>query len=409
MTISISAIVPTFNRAHFLPEALSALSAQSLPLHEIIVWDDGSTDDTAAVVRALPGPIRYFHSENGGKSRALNAALAKARGQAIWICDDDDVALPNAAEHLAGLLHAMPQAGLAGGSYRRFGTDPASGRRVESGPGYWPDLSQGSPLRHLLEDIFLFQNATLVRRECYDATGPFREDLARSIDYDMIIRLAARFPVALSEEPLFLQRKHDGPRGPAAARHAAARSDAVWKQADRTVFAPFRDSLPLGLYQAMFEGTPEIARRAALLQRATVYARRTDWAHALEDFESAIATAPGPLSELEYAICRRAMGGKHGCHGAYAPQIRRPLAALAGRNAAGADMAHAMVRGVRWRLKAALRAAQFAQAARILRFGAALHSRRSAPRTGRPALEERQDLPATAYPQPPRTKGQAHA
>src|SRR6056297_1463995 len=140
---SITAIVPTYNRAAFLAETLASLAAQTRPVAEILVWDDGSTDGTEQAARAAPGPIRYFRSANGGKSRALNAAMAEARGDLIWICDDDELALPQAAETLAAMLEAAPEAGAAGGSYVRFRDDPVTGARSETGPGYWPDLSRG--------------------------------------------------------------------------------------------------------------------------------------------------------------------------------------------------------------------------------------------------------------------------
>lgn len=398
MTSSISVIVPTFNRAHFLPDALSSLLAQSRPVAEVIVWDDGSTDDTESAVRAISGPIRYFRSENGGKSRALNAAIQQAKGDYIWICDDDDIALPDAAKTLGGLLDSNPKLGVAGGSYRRFSTDPDTGARAETGPGYWPDLSTGSPLRHLLEDIFVFQNATMARRACYDAVGPFREDLPRSIDYDMIVRLAARFPVALTEEALFLQRKHDGVRGPAGAQHAAAKSDDVWQQADRAVFAPFRDAIPLSLYRAMFDGNAPVADRAALLQRANVYARRTDWDAALDDLRGAAAACPDlPLSEVELAICRRAMAGKHGCAEAYVPETRNALRALSRDSIAGGDIARALARGTAWRFKVALREKKLAEALQTARFCTALLRGSTGGSADRPDLAERTVLPDEAY------------
>lgn len=328
--LSISAIVPTYNRAVFLCEALESLAAQSRPVEEIIVWDDGSTDETQAAVREMPGPIRYFRSANGGKARALNAALDQAQGDLIWICDDDDLAMPHAAERLATMLENDPEAGAAAGGYVRFRDDPETGERTVSGPGYWPDLSEGAVVRHLLEDIFLFQNATLVRRSLYDQVGPFREDLARSIDYDMAVRLAVHAPIRVTEEALFQQRKHDGARGPESARHAAARSEAVWKEADKAVFEPFKTMVPVGLYASLFEGG--LAMRAGYLQRGCVYARRTDWVAALEDFEHA-ASMDGQtaLSPKERAICHRAMAGKHGVAEAFDPAIRKQLHALAGR------------------------------------------------------------------------------
>ncbi|MEO1681222.1 MAG: glycosyltransferase family 2 protein [Pseudomonadota bacterium] len=401
MSGTITAIVPTYNRAGFLAEALAALASQTRPVTEILVWDDGSTDGTETVARTGPGPVRYFRSENGGKSRALNAALREARGDYIWICDDDDLALPDAAERLAGPLDADSTTGVSGASYRRFRTDSVTGGRIESGPGYWPDLGAGSILRHLLEDIFLFQNATLVRRSCYAAVGPFREDLARSIDYDMVVRLAARFPIAMREDVVFLQRKHDGVRGPAVARHAADLSDAVWKDADREIFAAFRAALPLALYEAMYDGPDlQAVRRAALLQRACIYARRTDWGAALEDFSAAAKICPETrLSRTEQAICRRAMAGKHGCDEALLPAVREDLRTLGNGSAAGAGVVRALLRGLVWRARAAIRGGEVVRIGQLARAGLALGPA-ARPRGAAPAMPEqaeRRILPPTAY------------
>lgn len=377
---TITAIVPTYNRALYLGEALAAIAGQTRPVDEIIVWDDGSSDATGTVARAAAGPVRYFRTTNGGKSRALNAAMAKATGSLIWICDDDDIALPHAAETLAGLLQGHPDAGVAAGGYRRFHSDPATGERVEQGPGYWPDLSQGSVLRHLLEDIFLFQNATLVRRSVYEAVGAFREDLPRSIDYDMIVRLALNTDVVLTETPVFLQRKHDGLRGPAAARHAAARSDEIWEAADRAVFEPFRESVHLSQYEALFAGPPQAVRRAAFLQRACVYARRTDWEAACEDFSAAAQVAPEiPLSMIETAICRRAMAGKHGITQATTRKIRDRLVGLALSSPAGAAIARALRRGLHWRLREAVATRRPGDIAKGVQLVWALSSGRGSP------------------------------
>lgn len=290
---------------------------------------------------------------------------------------------------VAALTHS-PDAGAAAGSYRRFRDDPMTGERVESGPGYWPDLAQGSVLRHLLEDIFLFQNATLVRRALYDKVGPFREDLARSIDYDMIVRLALHAPIAVIEEPLFKQRKHDGARGPAAARHAAAQSDAVWKDADRALFVPFRESIPLSVYEGLFDGA--LAQRAGRLQRGCVFARRTDWDSALEDFDAAATLSPDlALSPVEMAICRRAVSGKHGMDEALTGASRSRLCRLARSGPLGAQIAGAIARGALWRGRVALTSGRLAEAAQIARFVLSLSLRSRGARPAGPAtpLSER--------------------
>ncbi len=355
---TITTIIPTFNRADFLGEALNSILNQTRIVDEIIVWDDGSTDHTEQVVRDCDSKIRYFRTENGGKSKALNAALAQASGDLIWICDDDDIALPDAAKILETLLANAPEAGLAAGSYQRFQMNAATNTPDFQGPGYWPDLSSGAPVRHVLEDIFLFQNATMVRRSSYDAVGPFREDLPRSIDYDMLTRLALRFPLVVTEEVLFHQRKHDGVRGPAAARHAAAQSDAVWKRADRTVFEGLEDQLSPDFFTRLFDSPDAAVRqRAGQLQRGCVWARRTDWERACDAFEAAAHLACDTrLLKVEQDICKRALAGKHGCAEILHPKIQTRLRALATGSGLGAEIANALIRGLPWRLRAAARA-----------------------------------------------------
>lgn len=167
----------------------------------------------------------------------------------------------------------------------------------------------------------------------------------------MIVRLGTLAPITVTDKPLFLQRKHDGDRGPAAARHAAARSDAVWKAADRAIFSDFRARIPLEFYEAMFESeTPVLVSRAALLQRACVHARRTDWPSALADFRAATAVMPDtPLGALELSICRRAMAGKHGIDEALTPETRRALIAMrreSGQGPRSPGRWHAVLSGV---------------------------------------------------------------
>jgi glycosyltransferase involved in cell wall biosynthesis len=356
---AVTAIVATFNRRAYLSEAIDSLRAQTRPPEQIIVWDDGSTDDTpdymAPLAAASGGEVLYRRGENRGKSAALNAALREARGDYVWVCDDDDIAMPDAVERLAAALETS-DAGMAIGRHTRFRTDPISGRETDLGTGYWPDLSEGNLLRHLLEDIFFFQNATLVRRTALDLAGPFREDLTRSIDYDMFVRIATRAPMVLIDGVLFRQRKHDGARGPAVARHAATRSEAVWREADRAIFAELRNKLPLALYEALFETPdPTIRRRVALLQRGCVYARRTDWDAAWTDFQTAATVGVDvPLLPVENDVLRRALAGKHGPAEAFDPGGVRRLRALAGAGPLGRQIAAALGRGAVWRLREAL-------------------------------------------------------
>ena len=386
-----------------MAEAVHSILAQTRPVSEIIVWDDGSTDDTGEIAEQLGAimagagnsdsvpAFHYFKSENGGKSRAINCALAKAQGDYIWVCDDDDIALPHATETLAGILDEHPDTLASGAGYRRFSVDPATKARMEYGPGYWPDLSTGTALRHILEDLFVFQNATMVRKSAFDKVGPFREDLARSVDYDMMVRLACAGPVHIVDDPVFLQRKHSGLRGPKRARRKAADSDKVWKDADIAVFTPFRERIPLAMYEGMFRAEdPKVGRRAALLQRACVYARRTDWSMATRDFTDAAKLAPGyRLTDTERDICMRALSGKHGCAEATTSEVRTQLREVAGMSAAGRGIARALARGMVWRGKKAAQSGRFGEASAVAAFITAL--------TTVPSSHGRGDKPGPVY------------
>lgn len=390
----VTVIIPTFNRKAYLKQALASVHAQTRPVDEIIVWDDGSTDGTHEMFAGMNDPkLRYHRAENAGKSAALNQAMQLATGDYIWICDDDDLVLPDAAERLTAVLDMDASVGVSGGSYQRF-RDTRSGRDL-SGPGYWPDLSSGTPMRHLLEDIFLFQNAMIVRRSCYDKVGPFREDLARSIDYDMIIRLATRFPVRMIQEEVFLQRKHDGDRGPVGARHAASAVNEVWAAQDKVVFEGLTEHIPHTLMEALFDGPEAEIRRAARLQRACIFARHGLWSIALDDLEAASTLAPmTPLGSVERQICRRAVSGKHGV--VLTAQDSDRMVRLKRSGKIGRDIAGSLGRGLLWRLRNALSGKDWAEAKRLTKILRTTGIKTGSARAGS-EVEEYRTLPLSAY------------
>ena len=96
---SVTVIIPTYNRAHLLRQALDSIFRQTLTPSQVIVTDDGSTDDTREALRGYYDRIEYLpQAHNRGKAAALNAALPRVRGELVWIFDDDDVALPHSLD-----------------------------------------------------------------------------------------------------------------------------------------------------------------------------------------------------------------------------------------------------------------------------------------------------------------------
>src|SRR5438046_8618551 len=104
----VSVIIPCHNQAHFLDEAIESVLTQTYPNHEIIVVDDGSTDNTATVAKCH-SPLRYIYQENAGPSAARNTGVKESRGEYLVFLDADDRLLPEALEIGVGCLRQHPE------------------------------------------------------------------------------------------------------------------------------------------------------------------------------------------------------------------------------------------------------------------------------------------------------------
>jgi glycosyltransferase involved in cell wall biosynthesis len=348
----ISVIIPTYNRANLLTESIKSIQTQSHAVHEIIVVDDGSTDGTRAAVSRLSGSIRYVYQTNSGKAAALNNGLSHCSGDYIWICDDDDLALPGAAAALVTALETNSTAGFAFGRFKRFCIDPETGRRQLFEPVYWPDLDSNSLLVNLLEDCFIFQNACLVRRKGFDSVGPFREDLMRSQDYEMTIRLARQFNAIYVPEVVFLQRAHAGLRGSELDRFGSNQQMAKWLHYDAIFFRELYTKIPLSDFvpKVMLGSNAKIARRSALLQRACVFWRRKLFELSLSDMGEAIRIGEaGKLASTEELICGRFLHQKFGCDELLTtPEIANTLSSLADESGFGLSVVRAVSAPLLW-------------------------------------------------------------
>jgi glycosyltransferase involved in cell wall biosynthesis len=116
----VSIVVPAYNAAAFVGDAIDSALAQSYRPIEILVADDGSCDATAAVVRAYGEPVRYLHQENSGPAGARNLALRHARGEYVAFLDADDVWHPRKLAVQVPLMEGDPRAGICGAQMRGF-------------------------------------------------------------------------------------------------------------------------------------------------------------------------------------------------------------------------------------------------------------------------------------------------
>jgi len=263
--LHVSVLIPTFNRGHLLAETLDAVLSQTRPPDEVLVVDDGSTDSTTEVASRYAGQIGYLRQHNAGKAVALNRGLASTVGDTIWICDDDDIPLPDALERFCAVLEAKPEVDFVFGLHDEL---------IESGGG-WVVRPAPTPRRYdeplaiqVLRSCFIFQPGMLVRRRCYLRTGIFDERLLRSQDYDMLIRLAHECNGAELEGTVFHQRVHAGVRGPANEQTSAAKRQSQWLKYDRLIFAKIAE-----LYQPDEFGDG----RVGAIRHAAIMARRGLW------------------------------------------------------------------------------------------------------------------------------------
>lgn len=393
---SIAFIMPSYNRAEYISESIATITAQMRPQDTLTIVDDGSTDNTEQVVRGLGLNLTFLRQENAGKSVALNRALAATQSDYVWICDDDDLLRPNIVGRFVEKIEA-DDVDVVFGRYTRFRLK--DGVRIEMGTGYWPDLSVGTINRHVLEDAFIMHNATLVRRDAYEAAGYFDPAMLRSQDYGMFVKLALTCRFAYIDEVVFDQRKHEGRRGPKNIQHAANSSDTVWQKFDKMIFDGFREQVPLAFFEACFNSDSAKDRtRCALLQRACIFGRHGLWQKAIDDCEKAVALESATyLSAIEADICRRMMSGKHGFSGALEPQIMSRIITIESISEFGRNLVMELANGVIWRLRAEDQAAKidamrFLKQLGAFRISLSLAKRRLLPKYTKATVEERNDF-----------------
>lgn len=182
----LSVIIPAYNRKHLIGETLKSLLAQTLSADEIIVVDDGSTDDTAAVACRIGPPVRVIRQANKGPGAARNAGLLASRGKYIHFFDSDDLAAPNKHEVQVSALESSG-ADIAYGPWARsrFG----GGRCAVSGHVLQRNgLPRVELVKALLTHWSVVPHAAIFRRTCVEGIGGFPEDIAVGEDQYMFLR-----------------------------------------------------------------------------------------------------------------------------------------------------------------------------------------------------------------------------
>lgn len=192
-TITIAAIIPLYNGAAYIRSALASVFAQSLPPDEIIVVDDGSTDDGPDIVReiAKSHPVTLLSKTNGGQSSARNHAIENCRSSHIALLDQDDIWYPN---HLAILKRPFEQQtsnDRLALVYGNLDHVDASGQMVAHNClDVFGAVHPKTTLRDCLErDMFILPGASLIEREAFFCVGQFDERLSGFEDDDLFLRV----------------------------------------------------------------------------------------------------------------------------------------------------------------------------------------------------------------------------
>jgi len=196
----VSVIIPTYNRAGQVAEAVASVAAQTFRDFEILVVDDGSTDDTFEVLAALEGVRVLRHLRRRGVAAARNLGAAEARGEWLAFLDSDDLWLPEKLARQMAYLEARP--GLlwcqTDETWVRQGVrvnKPASHRKVG-----------GRIFLRSLERCLVSPSAVVLHRQLLADHGGFDADLPAAEDYDLWLRLSWRYEVGLVDEPLIIKR-----------------------------------------------------------------------------------------------------------------------------------------------------------------------------------------------------------
>ncbi len=206
----VSVCIPTYNRARFLLDAIGSALSQPFADLEVVVVDDGSTDDTPAVLARVTDPrVRVFRQpENAGRSRTRNRAVFESRGEFVLWLADDDVLVPETLTRYARAIADDPGLDIVYGNLQLF--DDGTGEDLAPYvPSDWTGREARLPYAFLHGSV-IPDGGTLIRRALYERFGVYDDEFVRAQDYEFWTRLAGHARVRKIEEVVYLYRKHDG-------------------------------------------------------------------------------------------------------------------------------------------------------------------------------------------------------
>jgi glycosyltransferase involved in cell wall biosynthesis len=265
----ITALVDTYNHEKYIEQALVSVLEQGLPAAEleIVVVDDGSTDETASIIRKFAPRVKHVRKKNGGQASAFNAGFAEARGEIIAILDGDDWWAAGKLAAVAEALEKNPEAAAVGHGYYEF--DEKTGESRVCVPGQRTSVNLRGPEATIAAQRawpFLLMGALTVRRRLLEWIMPLPEEMRFMADTALQTAAMAMGAVIL-DEPLFYYRYH------AQNLYAMDASDAArlrrkWQMTELVYGRVYRMLIELGVPEesvsTLLEGTWMDAKRSRL-------------------------------------------------------------------------------------------------------------------------------------------------
>jgi glycosyltransferase involved in cell wall biosynthesis len=203
----VSVVIATYNMGQYLPRAVQSVLTQSYPNVEVLIVDDGSTDDTPAVVRQWDADVRVRaqRQANAGQARARNQGVAAARGRFVAFLDADDEWFPDKLERQMPLFTDRPPLGVVYSDFERMDGEGRPLPRGDPVPMHRGWISGAL----LIENFVSFQTA-VVRRECLERCGAFDENVRMGDDYELFLRLSAHYEFDFIPAPTVRYRTWPG-------------------------------------------------------------------------------------------------------------------------------------------------------------------------------------------------------
>ncbi|MDX1615873.1 MAG: glycosyltransferase [Candidatus Promineifilaceae bacterium] len=204
----VSVIIPSYNHAAHLRPCVDSVLAQSYPHCEIVVVDDGSTDESVAILQSYGNAIRLIRQQNQGTQAARNRAIRASSGDYLALLDSDDAWLPDKLARQMAAFQCNPEAGLVYSLAYRVGEDDTEAKPDSRLLGRPLADDRRLAFRQLVTANRIPALTAVFPRACIDAYGYFDETLLGAGDWDMWLRIALHRPIVCVPEPLALYRQH---------------------------------------------------------------------------------------------------------------------------------------------------------------------------------------------------------